>query len=68
MAFGPEGTAMTDCTYCGCAVEAHDPVLVEEQRDGEWVDAGAFCNYACLAAHIDEVALTTGACCEWSPR
>jgi hypothetical protein len=29
---------MTDCTYCGCAVEAHDPVFVYEEREGERED------------------------------
>ena len=55
---------MTDCVYCGCAVEAHDPVFVSEAEDGQRVEAGAFCNYACLAAHIEEADLTVGATCE----
>ena len=55
---------MTGCVYCGCAVEAHDPVYVAELEAGERVDAGAYCNYACLAAHIDEADLTAGATCE----
>lgn len=24
---------MTDCTYCGCEIEAHDPVFVFESSD-----------------------------------
>ena len=55
---------MTDCAYCGCDVHAHDPVFVAEERDGERVEAGAFCNYACLVAHVEEAGLTTGATCE----
>lgn len=55
---------MTDCTFCGCAVEAHDPVYVEVVGDGGGrTDAGAFCNFACLAAHIEAAGLTTGATC-----
>lgn len=54
---------MTDCTYCGCAVEAHDPVFVYEERDGERVAAGQFCNYACLSAHVEEANLADGATC-----
>jgi len=27
--------------------------------------AGQFCNYACLAAYIEEEGLTEGAACEW---
>lgn len=54
---------VTDCTYCESAVEAHDPVFVYEERDGERVEAGQFCNYACLSAHVDESNLADGACC-----
>ncbi len=55
---------MTDCTYCGCAVEAHDPVYVAEREDGERRPAGAFCNYACLVAHVEREGLQEGATCE----
>lgn len=61
---------MTACTYCGCDVTAHDPVSVVEGavvEGGDDVSPGAadpFCNYACLAAHIEEAGLTTGATCE----
>lgn len=55
---------MTDCVYCGCAVEAHDPVFVTEGVDGDQSAADAYCNYACLAAHIEEAGLTVGATCE----
>ncbi len=51
------------CTYCGRAVDDHEPVFVEESRDGERVPAGQFCNYACLARHVEEAGLETGACC-----
>ena len=55
---------MTDCVYCGCATEAHDPVFVFEGATGDPTDADAFCNYACLAAHIEDADLTVGATCE----
>lgn len=51
------------CTYCGCIVDDHDPVFVEERQDGERVDAGRFCNYACLARHVEAAGLEEGACC-----
>jgi hypothetical protein len=54
---------VTDCTYCGQSIEAHEPVFVARQEDGERVSAGQFCNYACLSAHIDETDLADGACC-----
>lgn len=53
----------TDCTYCGSPVHDHEPVFVAEERDGERVPAGQFCNYACLARYIEEAGLETGACC-----
>jgi hypothetical protein len=53
---------MTDCVYCGCAVEAHDPVSV--RHDG---GEDSYCNYDCLAAHIEEAGLATGTACEWDP-
>lgn len=52
-----------ECTYCGCAVEAHDPVYVEETVDGERTLTGQFCNYGCLGAHIEEEGLATDAVC-----
>lgn len=54
---------MTDCTYCGRNVEDHEPVFVEERSGSDRVDAGQFCNYACLARYIEEEGLETGACC-----
>ena len=53
----------TACTYCGSDVTAHDPVYVAEERESDRVDAGRFCNYACLVAHIEAEGLTEGACC-----
>ncbi|MFB6173036.1 MAG: hypothetical protein ABEI39_00180 [Halobacteriales archaeon] len=52
---------MAACTYCGCEVTAHDPVYVAEGE--ERAPAGQFCNYACLAAHIEEADLAAGAVC-----
>ena len=52
-----------ECAYCGCDVAAHDPVYVSEARDGERVTVGAYCNYGCLASHIDAAGLATGSCC-----
>lgn len=57
-----------ECTYCGSDLSNYEPVFVQETRDGERVKAGAFCNYACLDAHIDEAELTYGDSCEWSPE
>lgn len=54
---------MTDCTYCGCDVTAHDPVYVQQRADGERVDAGRFCNYACLVQHVEAEGLQTGTAC-----
>ncbi|MFQ3318264.1 MAG: hypothetical protein ACI8UR_000382 [Natronomonas sp.] len=56
-----------ECTYCGSDLAHYDPVFVEKTADGERVPAGAFCNYACLDAHIDDAELTYGAACQWSP-
>ena len=57
---------MRACTYCGCDVDAHDPVCVREcAPDGERL--GQFCNYGCLAAHIDAADLAVGTSCTWSP-
>jgi hypothetical protein len=57
-----------DCQYCGTDLARYDPVFVEETgADGGRIEAGAFCNYACLAAHIDDAGLTDGDACEWSP-
>ncbi|RDI72033.1 hypothetical protein [Halopelagius longus] len=53
-----------DCTYCGCDVTAHDPVYVEEtDGDGSRLPAGRFCNYGCLAAHVEEAGLAAGTTC-----
>jgi hypothetical protein len=55
---------MADCPYCGCDVEAHDPVCVEEDVSGERTRTGQFCNYGCLSAHVEEEELATGTTCE----
>lgn len=52
-----------DCTYCGCDVTAHEPVYVAEVDGGERVPAGQFCNYACLAQHIEAEGLQAGTYC-----
>lgn len=55
---------VTDCTYCGCETEAHDPVFVyETDDDGDRIPAGRFCNYGCLSAHVEEAGLADGARC-----
>lgn len=51
------------CTYCGSDIRDHDPVFVEEAAEDRLVPAGQFCNYACLARHIEEEGLEDGACC-----
>lgn len=54
---------MPDCAYCGCDVTAHDPVYVETVDDRERVSDGRFCNYGCLAAHIEDAGLAWGTVC-----
>ncbi|MDZ7702225.1 MAG: hypothetical protein U5J98_09285 [Halobacteriales archaeon] len=51
------------CTYCGSDVDEHEPVYVEERAEDRLVPAGQFCNYACLARHIEDAGLENGACC-----
>jgi YHS domain-containing protein len=53
---------MTDCAYCGCEVEAHDPVVAD--HDGETYP---FCNWACLVEYVDREELATGTSCNWEP-
>lgn len=53
------------CTYCGCDVAAHDPVAVYEGVDGSGSPDARFCNYGCLAAHVEEAGLTEGTSCRW---
>ncbi len=52
-----------DCTFCGCDVESHDPVFVEERVDGRRRQTGQYCNYGCLVAHIEERNLAAGSAC-----
>ncbi|GKZ15473.1 hypothetical protein SAMN05444342_3522 [Haladaptatus paucihalophilus DX253] len=54
-----------ECTYCGSNIERHDPVFVNVGANTSTNQAGQFCNYACLATHIEEEGLTDGAACEW---
>lgn len=56
---------MTACAYCGCEVEAHDPVYVAEGDPA--AEPTPFCNYACLAQHVEAEDLTTGTTCNWEP-
>lgn len=58
---------VSECTYCGSDVERHDPVFVTEGRGPSATRSSRFCNYACLAAYIDDEKLTYGASCEWNP-
>ena len=54
------------CGYCASRIFDHDPICVRDCT----VDCRSptyFCNYACLAAYIDEHDLTTGNVCTWSP-
>lgn len=53
---------MTDCVYCGCAVEAHDPVYADHADE-----TYPFCNWACLVAYVEREELSTGTACEWTP-
>lgn len=57
-----------ECTYCGSDLAPYEPVFVEETRDGDRVQGGVFCNYGCLAAHVDEAGLAEGDACEWKPE
>lgn len=54
----------TECSCCGGDVYRHDPVFTLEEREFRRVETGAFCNYACLSAHIDEECLADGDACE----
>ncbi len=51
----------SDCTYCGCDVTAHSPVYVREGEDRK--ATGQFCNFGCLAAHIEREGLAEGTSC-----
>ncbi|MFB6123778.1 MAG: hypothetical protein ABEJ78_10010 [Haloferacaceae archaeon] len=59
---------MTGCTYCGCDVTAHSPVVVEEGWGDERERAGQFCNYGRLAAHVERQGLATGTTCRVNRR
>jgi len=59
---------VTDCTYCGCEVEAHDPLAVYETDDGDGPGAlaGEFCNWGCLGAYVDDSDVATDTTCNWT--
>jgi hypothetical protein len=59
---------MRECTYCGCEVTAHSPVVVDEGVGDERDRAGQFCNYGCLVAHVEREGLAAGARCRLSRR
>lgn len=54
------------CAHCGLRIFDHDPICVRDCTD-DCASATYFCNYGCLAAHVDENDLATGAACEWAP-
>lgn len=56
-----------ECTYCDSDLADYDAVFLEETEGGERVPAGAFCNYGCLAAHVEAAGLADGAACSWEP-
>lgn len=55
------------CVYCGCDVHRHDPLYLEEGQGGERTTVGAFCNYGCLSAFINEEDLAIGTSCRFEP-
>ncbi|UHQ98141.1 hypothetical protein HYG81_21425 (plasmid) [Natrinema zhouii] len=55
---------VTDCTYCGSDIYEHEPVFIAEFESGARVQDKQFCNYACLAAYIEEEGLTEGSLCK----
>jgi hypothetical protein len=61
------GDRMRACTYCGCDIDAHDPVCLRDcDPAGELL--GQYCNYGCLSTHIDEADLAAGSACVCSPE
>ena len=56
----------TACAYCGCALYDHDPICVRDCT-ADCGDPAYFCNFGCLASHIDTEELATGTACQWSP-
>lgn len=56
-----------ECTYCDSDLADYEPVYLEETEGGERVPVGAFCNYGCLAAHLEEAELAVGDACSWEP-
>lgn len=54
---------MAECTYCGQDLEPYDTVVVERETDDARTREGAFCNFGCLTAWLDETDAATGSCC-----
>ena len=54
---------MLECTYCGCAVRDEPATTVAVHEGGERDPSGVYCNYGCLAAHIEEGDLDAGTAC-----
>lgn len=63
-----EGIMTESCVYCGCDVNRHDPVYVDEGLSGERTEIDAFCNYGCLWAYINEENLVLGTGCRFDPE
>lgn len=61
-------TPTTDqtCSFCNSRIFDHDPICVRD-CDRSCGSPTYFCNYACLAASIEENNLTDGDACTWSP-
>jgi hypothetical protein len=53
-----------DCSDCGWPVQAHEPVYRSTTPGGD--PTTQFCNYGCLAAHIEAEELVTDTACKWS--
>jgi len=54
---------MTECTYCEQDLQPYDTVLVDRETDDGRTQEGAFCNFGCLSAWLDETEAATDACC-----
>lgn len=54
---------MDRCTYCEQDLEPYDTVVVERETGDGRTQTGAFCNFGCLSAWLDETEAATGACC-----
>jgi hypothetical protein len=54
----------SQCSYCESDIYDHNPVFVDEERDGTRETVSQFCNYACLSQHIENEQLGTNTCCQ----